>query len=209
MRRRASDRSEGLKRLRRAPCGTGDGCCSSASSPHPSDIAAIVAHYIANYRDRAVQELRFFAIQRTLREAIRKAGRAEGPGGKRLAHQHRLSRSVLAECVRYLEASLKALTKARAFEELHEIVREEIGGIRGVGRLMVYDTALRIAAWRRLEPRRVLLHAGTRVGARRLGLDAKADSLAMADFPAALRRLRPREVEDVLCIYKDDLPPLS
>ena len=61
--------------------------------------------------------------------------------------------------------------------------------MRGVGRLLVYDTALRIAARRRLEPARVFIHAGTQVGARRLGLDARAESLAIEDLPAPLRRL--------------------
>jgi ABC-type arginine/histidine transport system permease subunit len=67
----------------------------------------------------------------------------------------------------------------------------------------VYDTALRLGANLRLLPREVYLHAGTRRGARALGLDYRSESVSMRLLPAALRRLRPYEVEDVLCIYKD------
>lgn len=93
------------------------------------------------------------------------------------------------------------LKRARDFDELHERVREEIGSIGGIGRLMVYDTALRIGAKLSLAPKRVYLHSGTRAGARNLGLDWRADSLAVSDVPRALRELEPREIEDVLCIF--------
>jgi hypothetical protein len=49
----------------------------------------------------------------------------------------------------------------------------------------------------------VYLHAGTRRGARALGLDHGSDSVSPNQLPPALRRLQPHEVEDVLCIYKD------
>ncbi|MBI4192845.1 MAG: hypothetical protein HY525_20220 [Betaproteobacteria bacterium] len=75
--------------------------------------------------------------------------------------------------------------------------------VRGIGELYVYDTALRLGAHLRLLPRQVYLHAGTRRGARALGLDHRAKSLAPTKLPAALRCLRPYEMEDVLCIYED------
>jgi hypothetical protein len=168
-------------------------------------LGDIVTDYIENYRGRAQSELLFFTAQPALVDAVRKAGLAEGPGGKRLPHQHRIPRPVLEECTRYLVAAVPELAAAPTFEVLHEIVKREIGGVRGIGRLTVYDTALRIAAHRQLEPARVFLHAGTKVGAHRLGLDTTAESLAVMDLPTHLRRLRPREIEDVLCIYKDDL----
>jgi hypothetical protein len=186
------------KRRRASVCGDG-------GDYGLSTLSGIVRHYITNYRDGAGDELGFFVAQPTLLDAVSRAALAEGPDGKRLAHQRRIPRRVLEESARFLEAALPRLTAAATFEALHEVVREEIGGVRGIGRLAVYDTALRIAARRGLEPSRVYLHAGTRAGARRLGLDVACESLAVADLPAPLRQLRPREIEDVLCIYKDEL----
>lgn len=70
---------------------------------------------------------------------------------------------------------------------------------------MVYDTALRIGAKLGLEPERVYLHAGTRVGARALGLDWRAPSILSQDLPSQLRLLPAWQVEDLLCIYKEYL----
>jgi hypothetical protein len=89
----------------------------------------------------------------------------------------------------------------RTFETLHGVVSKAIGPIHGVGKLMVYDTALRIGAYRRLSPNRVFLHADVREGAKALGLDSRPESLPMSTLPAALRNVAPAEAEDILCIY--------
>lgn len=47
------------------------------------------------------------------------------------------------------------------------------------------------------------LHAGTRVGASALGFDPRARAVELEQLPAPLRELKPHEVEDVLCIYKE------
>ena len=52
--------------------------------------------------------------------------------------------------------------------------------------------------------RQVYLHAGTRLGACALGLGAST-ALAVSESPRELRVLKPHEVEDVLCIFKDEL----
>jgi hypothetical protein len=62
--------------------------------------------------------------------------------------------------------------------------------------------ALRIAPWLRLTPALVYLHAGTRVGAEKLGLDVSGETLDPKELPRAFAVLRADEVEDVLCIYK-------
>ena len=59
------------------------------------------------------------------------------------------------------------------------------------------------------EPDRVYLHSGTREGARALGLAAERSFLPMDELPPELRRLKPREVEDLLCIYKGELKRLT
>jgi hypothetical protein len=95
------------------------------------------------------------------------------------------------------------LQSARSFAELIARVDTTVRPVRGIGELYVYDTALRLGAHLRLLPDDVYLHAGTRRGAKALGLDHRSDSIPPSQLPAALHRLRPHEVEDVLCIYKD------
>jgi hypothetical protein len=63
--------------------------------------------------------------------------------------------------------------------------------VTGIGELYVYDTALRIGAKLGVFPEKVYLHAGTRIGVRNLGLDARRTALRMASLPRALRRLKP------------------
>jgi hypothetical protein len=97
------------------------------------------------------------------------------------------------------------LERATSFDDLHERVGAAIGSLQGIGELTVYDTALRIGAKLGHLPKAVYLHAGTRAGARALGLDWKAEVLPIRAFPAELRVLAPHEIEDCLCIFKDRL----
>jgi hypothetical protein len=65
--------------------------------------------------------------------------------------------------------------RARNFAELFEMIHTAVHPIPGLGELYVYDTALRIGAKLNLLPDKAYLHAGTRSGARALGLDARAE----------------------------------
>lgn len=145
----------------------------------------------------------FYRSLRSLAEVVDRAGSARTPNGLRHSHQRRIPASVL-------QAAHATLSRAdfgwcHTFEDLHQALSGLILGIRGIGELMVYDTALRIGAYLGLEPETVYLHAGTRTGARALGLRGEGGRLAMSRLPAALRQLSAREAEDCLCIYKDAL----
>jgi len=173
------------------------------------DMRAIVAAYITDYQDRSKEEWAFFASQSTLAATVRLAGLAEGPKSKRMSHQRRIPRSVLRESAGRLLRRLGALKRSRSFEQLHDVVAATIGPIPGIGDLTVYDTAIRIAAHRNLSPKRVYLHAGTREGARALGVSRDREWVMPRELPRELRRLRPMEIEDCLCIYKADLRALA
>jgi hypothetical protein len=79
----------------------------------------------------------------------------------------------------------------------------------GLGSLYAYDTARRLGAKLGVEPQRVYLHAGTRKGAKALGLDYRQASLPVNDFPEPLRVLPADMLESFLCIYKDRLTPFA
>ena len=183
-----------------APVGRG---CAPRHRGAPSGLAAIVRSYRAQCERRALAELETFAAEPSLWSAVRRASFATAPDGKRYHHQRRLSTATLEAVHSMLQR--EPLAKCRSFHELHDMLREAIGPVHGVGRLMIYDTALRLGAKLGLEPERVYLHAGTRDGARNLGLDWRAESVEMKDLPMELHKLKARQVEDILCIYKDRL----
>lgn len=125
------------------------------------------------------------------------------PDGSRHSHQHRIPRAVLTQGRDALMG--REYKRIKTFAELHRMVAQAVGSIRGIGPLTVYDTAHRLGAYLRLSPEVVYLHAGTRLGAQALGLNWRAESLPMTDFPRAFQRLTPEQVEDCLCIYKAEL----
>jgi hypothetical protein len=167
-------------------------------------LDAVVRAYEQKHRRKAEAQLKSFADEPTLEAAVSRAGlavRHDGKRWKRYDHQRRLAAHVL-EAVR--QCLLKTpLAECASFHELFVEVQRAIGGIPGVGELMVYDTALRIGAKLHLQPDRVYLHSGTRQGARRLGLNWRAEWLEVHDLPEQLRSLPPWQVEDILCIFKD------
>jgi hypothetical protein len=75
--------------------------------------------------------------------------------------------------------------------------------MKGIGALTVYDISHRIGAYFGKAPERVYVHAGVRVGARALGIGG--DSFDPKILPKPFARLEPSEVEDCLCIYKEEL----
>jgi hypothetical protein len=82
-------------------------------------------------------------------------------------------------------------------------VEREIGSVQGIGKLMVYDIAHRIGAYLRKSPMLVYLHRGTKEGAAVLGFHG--ETLDPAVLPTAFSQPTPAEIEDCLCIYKDEL----
>lgn len=176
---------------------------SSAVPPTPEDFRAIVDDYIRDHRDRAARGMRFYAIQRTLADAVDLAARCVRPNGKRHKHQRWIPPESLDEArARLLVADLDS---CRSFDELHTKVNATIRDIYMVGPLVVYDVAHRIGAFLRLEPEHVYLHRGTRDGARALGLGRGRDWIDLAELPEEFRRLSAAEAEDCLCIYKKRL----
>jgi hypothetical protein len=99
----------------------------------------IVNDYIREYRDDARAEMRFFEIQRSPSAAIRKAALCELPSGKRHPHQRRIPRDLLERVEARLQGIGRKLAKAIDFAGLYGLVEAEIGRIKGIGALTVYD----------------------------------------------------------------------
>lgn len=182
-------------------------CVSDTSQlPETAALEEIVRDYVKRYRDGLSRLLHFFKIQPSFERAVEVAALAITPSGKRHAHQRRIPADTLRESARRLLAAGHRIRQCRSFEELHRVVQQTAGEIKGIGPLTVYDTALRLGAYVGFYPQKVFLHAGTTEGARRLGLNYQRRAVPMAELPSALQRLKPHEVEDLLCIYKNRLP---
>lgn len=177
-------------------------CKSGQANYQVTDLEAIVEHYKRNNRSRIRATREHYSSLASIDEAIENAGMAWRPDGKRHGHQTRIKRAALEEATRRLLESKELLRQCKDFEELYRLVDETIRPISGIGELTVYDTADRLGMHLRRAPERVYLHAGTKDGARRLGLD-DGPTIAMEELPEPLRELEPYEVEDCLCIYKD------
>jgi hypothetical protein len=173
----------------------------------------IVAAYIRDCRPAARADAECFRRLLSIRDAIKHAALCHWLGHgkkrhrphdhKRHPHQWRIPGASLKQAARRLNFSHDRLAAAADFETLHRTIDEEIGGIRGIGPLAVYDIAHRIGAFLEKTPRLVYLHAGTRMGARLLGF--RGPTLDPEHLPPAFTRLSAAEIEDCLCIYRSDL----
>jgi hypothetical protein len=178
--------------------------CPPRGAGSIKDHGDVVRVYIREYRSEARVELEFFKEQPSLAKAIHFAALSIHRDGTRHPHQHRLPAEVLRSAKHVLEESASLLRRCQSFAELHEVVRGKIGSIRGIGPLTVYDVSTRIGGHLGLEPELVYLHAGVIKGARALGLDGR-ETVDPKELPLAFQLLRPREMEDCLCIYGDEL----
>ena len=178
-------------------------CAPASSVGHYRSLSAIVRAYQREWRPLATEELASFRGEPTLRSAIKRASQAQRLDGKRYDHQRRLSADTLKEVHRKL--SQVDLSRYRDFDQLHDLLGGLLGSVPGVGELMIYDTSLRIGARLGVKPARVYLHRGTREGAKALGLKWRARQIEVPAFPRELRVLEPHEIEDCLCIFKEEL----
>jgi hypothetical protein len=165
-----------------------------------------VATFRADYAWRGREELDTFRSEPSLEAAVKRAAVAETPDGKRYSHQTRLTRTALK---RVRQALVNApLAECQDFAALHLEIQQRISHIRGIGELMVYDTAHRIGAKLSLSPDVVYLHRGTREGARALGVRGSAKQINVSALPVELQGLCAGEIEDFLCVFKSDLREL-
>lgn len=161
---------------------------------------AIVRAYIKYVRPDARAELALFSREQqpSFRAAVRAAALSRIDGVKH-SHQWRIPPESLSEMADILEKA--NLQRAPSFEWLRDRIERVTAGVWRIGDLTVYDVAQRIGVYLGLEPERIYLHAGTKLGARALGLPT-GKPLRKQQLPAPYWRLSAAELEDVLCIFK-------
>lgn len=175
-------------------------------------LDSIIEHYIKKFRPREEAELDSFRGQRSIEDCIEQAGLAriwDGKRWKKLDHQRRIPAAALRAWANALRRKQTQICSCKTFHELLDILEKESRQFWKDAELIVYDTALRIGAYLDLEPEVVFLHRGTREGAKALGFKGNRRSIQPDELPEAFRRLKPRQIEDCLCIYTEHLKRLG
>lgn len=145
-------------------------------------------------------------MQNNLLNAIIVAARAIDSNEKIHSHQRRVGEKVLGEFANNLVLAEIQISNAKSFDEIISIVSEN--RIPRIGELTIYDTSARIGEYLKIYPSEVYLHAGTRIGARNIfGNIRGKKKIPLKEFPPIIQHanLTIAEIEDILCIYKNDL----
>lgn len=163
----------------------------------------IVNRYLAEVRPYARKEMLFFQRMPSLKSAVSAAAMCTLPNSKRHPHQYRIPGLSLTQA---REILLRVdFSTCHSFEDIHQRVDSAIRDIYMIGILTIYDISHRIGAFLRLEPEHIYLHRGVIDGAKALGLPTEKGKLAVHELPAPFQKLKAYEIEDCLCIYKQEL----
>lgn len=168
---------------------------------------------ITTYKARLTQchYLEWYEQSENITEAIRRAALARTPKGTKHSHQRHIPKLILERFQRNLRAVEAELQNSNEFNSIYDLVKKQ--KVDGIGPLATYDTALRIGAYRRALPKMVYLHAGTRKGVKNLakrfsdpGLmkASNGETILVGELPPPIGDLEPWEIEDFMCIYKND-----
>jgi hypothetical protein len=195
--------------------GTKSGSCvqPSNNASKLTSLTRIIRDYLLNFQPEHEQEMMWFRNQGSFEDAMRLATQAQDCRGRRYSHQRRIKSQAITGASRALAEAHDDLRKCSSFHELWSLIGSTLDSIKGVRELYVYDCASRLGAHLGLEPEKVYLHAGTREGAKNLGLLSQEGMrtlwLEPTKLPVALRKLPPSDVENLLCIYKVELAGLK
>lgn len=168
-------------------------------------LKRIVDEYIDNRRSKAENQMKRFADKETISDAITEAALCLTEKRKRHPHQYRIPAESLAEANRRLQQKQVKIKKCKTFDDLHSVINAATHDLWMIGELTIYDVSTRIGAYLGLMPSKVYLHRGTREGAKALGFTGKEPTIEISQLPPEFAALKPHEIEDCLCIYKDDL----
>jgi len=180
--------------------------CSPSNVPVASrrqSIRSLVTIYVKEHQPNALREKSFFETMPSLELALHHAVFAldHREPAKRYSHQRRIRLAPMRQAGKFLAQAGAELKGFNTFETLHEFLANAFSKIRGLGPLYTYDTALRIGFFLKLEPKLLYLHAGTRDGARAIGIRS-VRAVKVDKLPPELQVLAPHEIENFLCIFK-------
>jgi len=168
-------------------------------------LETLVEEYLGKYSGDHLVDLESFIDPSGDERTLYLAATARNRDGKKHPHQRRIPLATLEAGASTLLSHLVDLQSCKSFDQLHVLVQSITEGIKGLGPLYIYDTALRFGYSKKLVPEMVYLHSGTLKGARKLGLRSTTMTLLKEHLPSGLSRLSSMDTEDFLCRFKNRL----
>lgn len=187
-----------------------------------TDLSAIVDDFKWRYveRKKTDQVIEYCRRAPHFRLAVARAVESRDALGKHHNHQSKVdigARRMFGRRIVSRRSRIYAIMRddgADKFDALHDLF--DTIKPYGIGPVTVYDVAVRIGAYLKVEPQSVYMHAGVRQGCRALAealgrrhgashLDGewRTDRVALPRFPAPLDRMNADDVEDILCTYRE------
>lgn len=176
--------------------------CRSTVKGDRLSLKELVVRFRREHAGKLEEELQFFQTLPSIDIVIEHIATATDGDGRCFDHQFRILRAARPKARAILTRSAEKLRDCSSFHQLHSLLDELLSPIFGLGSLYVYDSALRLGAFLGLTPKFVYLHAGTRKGARVLGLGAGREYLETRELPAPLQILTADQIESFLCTYR-------
>jgi hypothetical protein len=169
----------------------------------------IVNDYNKQYKEGQECYYKWYSKADTLGSAVKKAFRSEDKAGNVNSHQCRVGRERLKQAANIATEKLSNNDFAD-FNEIYNFVKKVAQEVDGFGALATYDVAIRISKYCKIEVNEVYFHAGTTKGAIAIGINAKdGESMMIDNFPHPFNTLSGDHLENLFCIYKDNLKILS
>ena len=186
------------------------GIIRNAATNECEKLEIYIKEYKYNYSKTTAEEIKEFKNMPSITDAIKKAALMIIGKGKRHPHHRRKSKKTLETAKDILLKNQTEISKADNFHNLHEIIIKALNGTKGIGPLYCYDTTFLIGAHLGKLPEKIYLHAGTKKGAKNMAIDVWGKKyIEMKDIPCCeifeRKCLKPYEIEDFLCIYKEQL----
>jgi hypothetical protein len=175
-------------------------------------MKAMIRKYLKDYLPSDDTEwFKLVDSKRTLPDQIETAVLSLDFNGRMHGHQRRVGGARLKK---YAQAMLsqhhidliKKALRSKNFHAVYLVFKEETKHHYMVSTLTAYDVTQRICHVYGIEPEFVYLHTGTTEGARNLNIKTGGkEYLQSKEVPAWLSSsLAPADIENFLCIYKDE-----
>lgn len=169
------------------------------------NLKEIVDAYLEDYKDNVEYEIKEIK-KAPFDEVLEQVGRGKFLDGVHLDHLKRLPMEALQRALSILIKYRKQIKSCKNFCELFELIHKEIEReVYGIGEMYTYDISFYLSVNLGFKPKYVYLHKGTKIGARKLGLNVNRIYIAKDEFPEEFKELEVYDIENLLCIYKNHL----
>lgn len=164
-------------------------------------------------RSRTLAYYRTLNIEEAIDGALGKLAFINEGQRARETHFDHIRHNAIENATEPLRNLIPLLKRANSFMEIWSLVNEQIYHIFGTGNLFVYDTALRIALTFQnngMLPLHVFLHSDPLKSAYHFGIrhpknQPYVERIMFEEICGEFRNMQSHEIENFLCIYKDQI----